>query len=98
MVATNVQDRDTRPSGNVHHAPWPGPSPRPPRAGGGRDRERTAWPGRRAALVVRRVRPDVLHARFGTTGDVPTETETPVALYEAAVRAGDPGNAGGRRG
>ena len=78
VVAANVWNRDSRPFPNVHHTPWPGP--RHPRrllhrvlaeVGVG-DAERASWPElrRRVEAVVRCVRPDVLHAHFGTTGAV----------------------------
>ena len=78
VVAMNVANREARPYANVEHTPWPG-SRHPHRlahrvlaeAGVG-DPERASWPElrRRVGAALRRVRPDVLHAHFGTTGAV----------------------------
>lgn len=78
VVTTNVWNQESRPFANVHHTPWPG-SRHPRRlfhrmlaeVGVG-DPEHAAWPElqRRVAAVVRRIRPDVLHAHFGTMGAV----------------------------
>lgn len=89
VVAANLWNRDARPFPNVHHTPWPGP--RHPRrlwhralsqVGVG-DAERAAWPEyrRRVGAALRRIRPDVLHAHFGTTG---------AALYPLAAELGIP--------
>lgn len=76
VVAANLWNRDTRPFENVYHVPWPG-SRHPLRllhralaeVGVG-DRHRASWPEyrRRVRAAVRRIRPDVMHAHFGTTG------------------------------